>query len=357
MPASVVLCVSLTVDTNRRGCDRFIARPTGPPSPSGRPAREPANCAPRPWASRPTTRCWSARGGPGSAAAPRRSCCAARCPSRSGSGCARRSRRATFPFPVKYGYLNVGVVEEGPAAAGRDDRVHPLPASVGVRRAGRRGRPSCPTPCRLAVPCWPARSRRRSTCCGMPAPRARRPRHRGRGGHDRVLRSRGWPRGIPGVEVTLVDVDPAKAPVAASCWASSSPRPSDAAADRDVVIEASGTAGGAGRRPPSWRRPMATVIVASWYGSRPVTLDLGADFHSRRLTIWSEPGRRGRLGATGAAHSGRASRARAATARGSGLRRAADRLVALDRPARRHGIPRRRVGRPASATRSTGGRS
>ena len=30
------------------------------------------------------------------------------------SGCARRSRRATFPAPVKYGYVNVGVVEDGP---------------------------------------------------------------------------------------------------------------------------------------------------------------------------------------------------------------------------------------------------
>jgi hypothetical protein len=29
------------------------------------------------------------------------------------------------------------------------------------------------------------------------------------------------------------------------------------------------------------------VIEASWYGDRPVTLALGADFHSRRLTIRS----------------------------------------------------------------------
>ena len=42
-----------------------------------------------------------------------------------------------FPGPVKYGYLNVGVVERGPRGAGRADGVLPLPAPDGVRRAGR----------------------------------------------------------------------------------------------------------------------------------------------------------------------------------------------------------------------------
>ena len=41
-------------------------------------------------------------------------------PAASATACARRSRRATFPGPVKYGYLNVGVVERGsPALQGR----------------------------------------------------------------------------------------------------------------------------------------------------------------------------------------------------------------------------------------------
>ena len=42
--------------------------------------------------------------------------------------CARRSRTATCPAPVKYGYLSVGVVEEGPASRDRADGVLPLPA-------------------------------------------------------------------------------------------------------------------------------------------------------------------------------------------------------------------------------------
>ena len=40
-----------------------------------------------------------------------------------------------FPGPVKYGYLNVGVVEDGPAALLRPHRVLPAPPPDGVRRA------------------------------------------------------------------------------------------------------------------------------------------------------------------------------------------------------------------------------
>ena len=42
-----------------------------------------------------------------------------------------------FPGPVKYGYLNVGVVEAGPPEPGRPHRLLPLPAPDRVRRAGR----------------------------------------------------------------------------------------------------------------------------------------------------------------------------------------------------------------------------
>ena len=42
-----------------------------------------------------------------------------------------------FPGPVKYGYLNVGVVEHGPADAARAHGLLPLPAPDGVRRPGR----------------------------------------------------------------------------------------------------------------------------------------------------------------------------------------------------------------------------
>ena len=66
-----------------------------------------------------------------------------------------------FPAPVKYGYLNVGVVEEGPAdLLGRTvfclyphQTRYVVPAERGHRGAGRRAR----RPGR----CWPARWRPR----------------------------------------------------------------------------------------------------------------------------------------------------------------------------------------------------
>lgn len=92
-------------------------------------------------------------------------------------------------------------------------------------------------------------------------------------------------RGMPGVEVTLVDVDPAKSTVAEQLGVGFA-FPAGADAARDVVIEASGTEEGL----QSALRLAATdgdVVVASWFGSRPVQLELGADFHSRRVTIRS----------------------------------------------------------------------
>ncbi len=91
--------------------------------------------------------------------------------------------------------------------------------------------------------------------------------------------------GIPGVEVTLVDIDPAKAAVAERLGAGFA-LPGDAGLDPDVVIEASGSQEGLG-----WALRAAPtdgeVVVASWFGSRPVQLELGADFHARRLGIRS----------------------------------------------------------------------
>ncbi len=82
------------------------------------------------------TTCWCARCAPASAAAPRRWSSAAASRRASTRPCARRSRRATFPAPVKYGYLNVGVVEQGPPDL-RGRTVFCLyPHQTALRRAG-----------------------------------------------------------------------------------------------------------------------------------------------------------------------------------------------------------------------------
>ncbi len=115
-----------------------------------------------------------------------------------------------FPFPVKYGYCAVGVVEEGPRdLVGRTVfALHPhqdrfvAPAAM--------PRPRAATACRRAGRCSPPTWRRRSTRCGIPAP--------GRataswwsapawsGSSSALLAAR-----LPGAEVTLVDVDLSRA--------------------------------------------------------------------------------------------------------------------------------------------------
>jgi threonine dehydrogenase-like Zn-dependent dehydrogenase len=188
-----------------------------------------------------------------------------------------------FPGPVKYGYLNVGVVESGPdSLVGQTvftlfphqsvfvvpaDAVIPVPAGVPARRAVLAG--AVETAINVLWDAAPVIGDRVSVvgagmigCCVA-----------------RLL------RGIPGVDVTLIDVNPARAEVAdrlGVAFADSA----DAPRDQDIVINTSGSDAGL-------QLALKTVVTegevieASWYGDRPATLMLGADFHSRRLTIRS----------------------------------------------------------------------
>jgi 2-desacetyl-2-hydroxyethyl bacteriochlorophyllide A dehydrogenase len=90
---------------------------------------------------------------------------------------------------------------------------------------------------------------------------------------------------IPGVEVELVELDPAREPLARALGASFS-TPAGAAHDRDLVFDASGSAEGA-RTALRLAGTGATVLELSWFGAGPVSLPLGEDFHSRRLTLRS----------------------------------------------------------------------
>jgi threonine dehydrogenase-like Zn-dependent dehydrogenase len=88
---------------------------------------------------------------------------------------------------------------------------------------------------------------------------------------------------FPGVEVTLVDVDPGRAEVAAALGVEFA-RPDDAAGDRDLVVHASATSAGL-QRSLELLAAEGTVIDLSWYGDSEVRLSLGGAFHSRRLGI------------------------------------------------------------------------
>ena len=189
-----------------------------------------------------------------------------------------------FPFPVKYGYLNVGVVEQGPPLlVGRTvfslyphqsafvvpaEAVTVVPDAVPARRAVLAG--AVETAVNVL---WDAAPRLGDRVTVMGAGMI--------GCSIARLAS-----GIPGIAVTLVDVNPAKAAIAEALGVGFAPPDDAAAGDSDIVIEASGSQEGLN----SALRAAASdgeVVVASWFGARPVRLELGADFHSRRLSIRS----------------------------------------------------------------------
>jgi threonine dehydrogenase-like Zn-dependent dehydrogenase len=92
-------------------------------------------------------------------------------------------------------------------------------------------------------------------------------------------------RGIPGVEVNLVDVDRSKSSVSEALEVEYA-HPEDAPLERDIIIDASGSADGI-RFALQATATEGDIIVASWFGDRDVALPLGGDFHSRRLSIRS----------------------------------------------------------------------
>ena len=186
-----------------------------------------------------------------------------------------------FPAPVKYGYLNVGVVEFGPAELrGRTvfclyphqtayvvpaDAVLPLPERLPPRRAILAG--TVETAINALWDAPPLIGDRISVvgagmvgCCVA-----------------RLL------AGIPGVRVTLVDVDAARAEQAAVLGVGFA-APADAPDGQDLVFHASATAAGL-QRSLELLAPEGTVVELSWYGDAEVTVPLGAGFHSQRLGI------------------------------------------------------------------------
>jgi threonine dehydrogenase-like Zn-dependent dehydrogenase len=186
-----------------------------------------------------------------------------------------------FPAPVKYGYLNVGVVVEGPLL-GRTvfclyphqtayvvpaDAVVPVPSGVPPARAVLAG-----TAETAVNALWDARPRLGDRLTVVGAGMV--------GCCVALLAAR-----IPGVDVQLVDADPGRSSVAAALGVSFA-LPSEAVGDRDLVVHASATGTGL-QASLGLLAPEGTVIELSWYGDRPVDLSLGGAFHSGRLTIRS----------------------------------------------------------------------
>ncbi|MDM4719235.1 zinc-binding alcohol dehydrogenase [Micromonospora sp. WMMA1363] len=188
-----------------------------------------------------------------------------------------------FPAPVKYGYLSVGTVEDGPPhLRGRTvfclhphqtgyvvpaDAVAVVPDEVPAARAVLAGTVETAVNALWDVP--PLVGDRVTVVgAGMV------------GAAVAALLAR-----FPGVRVQLVDVDPGRAVLADALGVGFAP-PADAATGRDLVVHASATSAGL-RRCLELVAPEGTVLELSWYGDREVTLPLGAEFHSGRLTLRS----------------------------------------------------------------------
>ena len=89
----------------------------------------------------------------------------------------------------------------------------------------------------------------------------------------------------PGTDVTVVDINPARRePAQALGLACQTESPSEGTAD--LVIHASGHPDGL-QSALTVAGPEATIVEASWFGTRAVSLSLGEAFHARRLTVRS----------------------------------------------------------------------
>ena len=105
--------------------------------------------------------------------------------------------------------------------------------------------------------------------------------------------------GIPGVEVTVVDVEPERAAVARALGVAFA-LPADAPGGQDLTVHASATSAGL-QLALDVLAPEGTVLDLSWYGDTEVTLRLGGAFHSEPAGGAGQPGGHGLAGAARAA--------------------------------------------------------
>lgn len=206
-------------------------------------------------------------------------------------------QQGAFPYPVKYGYCAVGMVDAGPSGLlGRTvfclhphqdrfvvpaDRVTPLPEGLPARRAV------------LAANMETALNAHWDA---------------GSGPADRIVVVGGGvlgllvafiAAGLPGAEVTLVDLDESRANLAEALGCRFA-LPSECPGDADLVFHASASAAGLATAIGAAGFE-ARIVELSWYGEGSVAAPLGGAFHARRLQLVSSqvgqvsPSRRARF--------------------------------------------------------------
>lgn len=206
-------------------------------------------------------------------------------------------QQGAFPYPVKYGYCAVGVVDAGPEELlGRTvfclhphqdrfvvpaDRVTLLPEGLPARRAV------------LAANMETALNAHWDA---------------GSGPADRIVVVGGGVLGLlvafiaaklPGAQVTLVDLDESRAGLAEALGCRFA-LPADCPVDADLVFHASASAAGLATAIGAAGFE-ARIVELSWYGEGSVAAPLGGAFHAKRLQLVSSqvgqvsPSRRARF--------------------------------------------------------------
>ena len=188
-----------------------------------------------------------------------------------------------FPAPVKYGYINVGIIEAGPATLlGRHIFcLYPHQSRYVVPQSSVYPLPDATPPAR-AVLAANLETALNGVWDAAPLP-----------GDQIAVVGAGavgcltaWLLArIPGCRVELIDIDARRAEAATKLGARFR-APDAAASDADLVIHASGAPAGLALalRLAGFE---ARVVEMSWFGSRSVPLALGEGFHAKRLILRS----------------------------------------------------------------------
>ena len=187
-----------------------------------------------------------------------------------------------FPFPVKYGYSMVALVEDGPEELKGQrvfclhphqtrmtvpaDAVIPVPADVPTARAALAAQMET-----VLNAHWDAAPRLGDRIALVGA------------GSIGCLTAF-LAAGLPATSVTLIDRDDSRRSVAAALGVAFATPSGDLPRNCDLVFHASGDGAGLDLA-LSLAGFEASVIELSWYGANPVKVGLGGAFHSQRLTL------------------------------------------------------------------------